>query len=604
MAKGKNFQYGGDHFLTKLAALSQLVLLAPQECEDDADTIIDIAVNRVLLRPHETSLEAESEWMASPDDDMIARMWALKILVNRLRSLPPEKQDITEDAKPVYLLLNKLVRDSGEASKKNNTPLAHKNLQLLLAAQLLTKLSCIRRFDALLTPEDFNQLALVTHNKQREIREGFVAKLKKYLGQNRLPQRFYTLLFFYAYEPDNNILEGVSTWIRARRHALALRRDITFELVFARLLSLLAYHPDFENDNETLKVMAKYILFYLKSVATSENISLIYHVAQRVKGVADGISQSAQADERLYVLSDLSQALIRIWEDVHGWSMQSWPGKTKLPAGIFKPLENHERAQEIADKIWIDEDITEELEPLVRKELRSKKRKAADGAERNNKKVKTEKTVKKEKLKSERPVKTPKPRRRKAADSDEEGEDGETAVPSSREPRRKSDRRSTAKSYVEVSSDDDEDEEAVEDDAVEDDEEMGEKNEKDSPAPEEENEDVEMSEPDATREEGKEDPDEEEEDDAEVEPAPAPQPASARKRAARNTGIANGTVEEKEASSALSARARRGAERATKSSPTSTPTAPSAKRATKSKAAQTSSPATTGNVRRSARSRA
>ncbi|KAF2277781.1 uncharacterized protein EI97DRAFT_465908 [Westerdykella ornata] len=599
----KSFEYGGDHFLTKLAAISQLVLLAPQACEDDADAIVDIAVNRVLLRPHDTSSDAESEWMASPDDDMIARTWALKILVNRLRSLPPEKQDITEYAKPVYSLLNKMVKESGEASKKKNTPLAHKNLQLLLAAQLLIKLSCMRRFDALLTPEDFNQLALVTHNKQKEIREGFVAKLKKYLGQNRLPQRFYALMFFFAYEPDNNILEGVMTWIRARRHALALRQDITFELVFARLLSLLAYHPDFENDNETLKVMSKYILFYLKCVAIADNISLIYHVAQRVKGVADGIAQTPQADERLYVLSDLSQALIRIWEEVHGWSMQSWPGSTKLPAGIFKKLETHERAQEIADKVWIDEEITEELEPLVRKELKSKKRKATDGGEKNNKKVKTEKAVKKDKTRSERPVKTPKSRRRKADDSEEEDEEGERVVPSSREPRRKSDRRSTAKSYVEVSSDEDE-EEAEDDAGEEEEEEIAEENEKASSEREEAAEDVEMAEPDSAQRAANGDQ-EEEAEEAEKEPKPAPQPASARKRTSRKqTATANGTVEEKEETSTLSLRGGRGAERSRRSGPVEASSAASEKSKANNKLPQSSSPATTGSVRRSARTRA
>lgn len=34
----------------------------------------------------------------------------------------------------------------------------------------------------------------------------------------------------------------------------------------------------------------RYILFYLTAVATEENLSLVYHVAQRVKQFRDGLS--------------------------------------------------------------------------------------------------------------------------------------------------------------------------------------------------------------------------------------------------------------------------------------------------------------------------
>jgi sister-chromatid-cohesion protein PDS5 len=222
--------------------------------------------------------------------------------------------------------------------------------------------------------------------------------------------------------------------------------------VFARLLSLLAHHPDFDTEDETLKLMSEYILYYLKCVATEENLSLIFHVAQRVKGVADGIAPSRQADENLYILSDLAQALIRSWEEQNNWTMQSWPGKMKLPSGIFRPLESHDRAQEIAKKTWIGEDLVDELEPLVRRAIRSKKRKASDGVEKSRKKTKGDRPIKEKKARTERPVKTPKKKRRAGDDDDASDVDGGVAPSSG--PRRKSDRRSTMhKSYVEVSSD-------------------------------------------------------------------------------------------------------------------------------------------------------
>jgi sister-chromatid-cohesion protein PDS5 len=535
----KGFVYGGDHWLTKLAALSQLVLLAPSECEDDMDTIIEVAIGQVLSKQHPANAGSETEWMDSPDEDIQGRTWAIKILVNRLRSLPSES-NLTEAAEDTYSLLNRLVKDNGEGSDDNNTPAAHKSRQRLLAANSLLKLSCNRRLDSFLTPADFVQLALVTHDPCSQVRKGFSDKLMKYLGQGRLPSRFYTVLFFLAHEPDRNIKNSTMTWIRSRRAAFAVRKDTVLESVFARLLSLLAHHPDFDKEDEVLKLMSEYILYYLKCVATEDNLSLIFHVAQRVKGVADGIAPSTQADQNLYILSDLAQALIRAWEEQNNWTMQSWPGKMKLPSGIFRPLASHERAQEIAKKVWISEDLIEELDPLVRKAIRSKKRKATEGVEKPRKKPKGDRPIKEKKTKVERLAKTPKKKRR--TEDDDGGSDAEDHVAPSSGPRRKSGRQSTAhKSYIEVSSDEEdtatgaEEKKAKASDADE---------QSSSPAPEE---DVEMAEPDEEEEveevEGEADPTVEAAVDAKAsemsddEPSPEPEPAkkATRGRPVRKT---------------------------------------------------------------------
>jgi sister-chromatid-cohesion protein PDS5 len=352
-------------------------------------------------------------------------------------------------------------------------------------------------------------------------------------------------LFFLAHDPDKTIKSSTMTWIRARRAAFAARKETVLESVFARLLSLLAHHPDFDTEEDTLKLMSEYILYYLKCVATEENLSLIFHVAQRVKGVADGIAPTRKADENLYVLSDLAQALIRSWEEQNNWTMQSWPGKMKLPSGIFRPLESHDRAQEIAKKTWIGEELVDELDPLVRKAIRSKKRKASDDVEKPRKKTKGDRPIKEKKAKTERPAKTPKKKRRGGDDDDESEREGGVA-PSS-EPRRKSDRRSTVhKSYVEVSSDEEEvgagAEEVQEEEADDSDAEEAEEADKSTPAPEaeEEEEDAEMADAEPPAEEQPEaagehselsDP----EPSSEPEPEAAPVKKTARGKAATKT---------------------------------------------------------------------
>jgi sister-chromatid-cohesion protein PDS5 len=594
----KNFAHGAQHWLTKLAALSQLVLLAPSECEDDMDAIVEIAISKVLQTPHPVTDENEAEWMDTPDEDIQGRTWAIKILVNRLRSLPGESS-LGEAAEDTYTLLNRLVKNNGEGSDDNNTPASHKNRQRLAAANSLLKLSCNKRLDGLLSPADFVQLALVTHDPCPQVRKGFSDKLMKYLGQGRLPSRFYTVLFFLAHEPDRSIKNSTMTWIRSRRAAFAARKETVLESVFARLLSLLAHHPDFDKEDDVLKLMSEYILYYLKCVATEDNLSLIFHVAQRVKGVADGIAPSRQADENLYVLSDLAQALIRAWEEQNSWTMQSWPGKMKLPSGIFRPLESHERAQEIAKKAWISEDLIDELDPLVRKAIRSKKRKATDGVEKPRKKPKGDRLIKEKKTKVERLAKTPKKKRRSGDDEDESGAEGGIAPSSG--PRRKSGRQSTThKSYIEVSSDE-EDAAAGADQEKED---TSEDNEASSPAPKE---DVEMADEeeedkageDAEVEEDKAETSElsDQEEEAPPEPESEPPRKSTRSRPAKK---ANGV------STTPAAQKRKAAETIKESLPTRTATKTGKAKANGTASAPSSSPATNGAgpVRRSGRSRA
>jgi sister-chromatid-cohesion protein PDS5 len=588
----KNFDYGGNHWLTKLAALSQLVLLAPSECEDDMDAIVEIVIKGVLQKPHSATVGDDVEWIDTPDDDIQGRAWAIKVLVNRLRSHSTEA-DFNDAAEDTYALLNRLVRDKGEGSDDQSTPAAHKTRQRLLAANSLLKLSCNKRLDGFLKPMDFMQLALVTHDPCLQVRKGFSDKLMKYLGQGRLPSRFYTILFYLAHEPDRNTKNITMTWIRSRRTAFAARKDTVLETVFARLLSLLAHHPDFDKDDEEgLKLIAKYILYYLQCVATEDNLSLIFHVAQRVKGVADGIAPKHDADENLYILSDLAQALIRAWEDQNGWTMQSWPGKIKLPSGIFRPLESHERAQEIAQKTWISEDLIDGLEPLVRKAVRSKKRKATDGDEKPRKKVKADRPVKEKKVKAERPIKTPKSKRRLADDNN--ASDLDSPVAHSSGPRRKSGRHNTAqKSYIEVSTDD-EDTGAGAEEAAED--ATSEVDERSSPAAEE---DVEMADPEEAI---GEEPDAEI-SDAEIsaqEPSVEPEPPTKALRG-RHPKKANGVA------AAPAAQKRKAPEAAKETIPATVKS--TTKRKAKVNGAtldSPSSPATngTGSIRRSARTRA
>lgn len=79
------------------------------------------------------------------------------------------------------------------------------------------------------------------------------------------------------------------------------------EIMFIRMLHLLAHHPDFATSHDELLDIAKFVLqlasfnssvnyygryiqFYLDLLATSDTISLLYHLAMKGKTVRDAES--------------------------------------------------------------------------------------------------------------------------------------------------------------------------------------------------------------------------------------------------------------------------------------------------------------------------
>ncbi len=470
------FEYGGEGFLARLATLSQLTLLAPHQANQESDIVTEIAIGKVLLKVRTSSTEPPETYSWSPtlDTECEAKCWALKILVNRVRS-HPEPDTLSEVADPVYKLLLTLVTKKGEVSSAQDTPPAHKSRLRLTAACLCLKLCTKRHTDALFTPTAFNALALVAQDPVLNVRSSFMQRLKKYLGQQKLPQRFYTIPFLLAFE-SATLKSDNTTWIRsstAKFHALRAQQssskgNIVMESVFARLISLLAHHPDYDNTAEGLVEFARYMLYYLQTVANAENLSVIYHIAQRVKQSRDFIDPSPAYDNSLYHLSDLAQLTIRKYEDAHSWNIQTLPGKVRLPTSLYTELKDHEEAQRIAENDYLPEGVEEGVEGLIKTAMRAvrsqgkKRRNEGDhesnsGENKRAKQLPTRKAPPKEK--KARPAasttKTPKKTKRKSS---------EEAVPASE--RRRSGRVQTTGGAYKERGDDEDDEEMGEGVAV------------------------------------------------------------------------------------------------------------------------------------------
>ena len=380
-----DFNFDSDNALTRLAAIAQLSLLAPEEAGAVSDAIIEIAVEDILLKNrHPADPESNGyTWADAVDRECIAKEYALKILVNLVRS-HQDPSTLEATASSVFRTLITLVKQEGELSTDNTTPATYKPRLRLRASFLLLKLcSSSKALENLLEPADFNSLALVVQDQTPQVRSTFATKLKKYLGQSKLTQRFYTPLFLLAYEPSASLKNSTMTWLRSRASHFSRQKSTVFEAIFSRLFSLLAHHPDYNSDAKDIFDMAAYFLYFLMSVATEDNLPLLFHVSQRIKAHADAIEPSKS--ENLYYLSDLAQAVIRHFEEEKGWTLQTWPGKMKLSASLFAMIESHAEAQKVADRDYLPEGVAERLDGLVRSTLKpkahqaSKKRKSEAG---------------------------------------------------------------------------------------------------------------------------------------------------------------------------------------------------------------------------------
>ncbi|KAF3483329.1 bimD [Arthroderma uncinatum] len=404
----QKFSYGSDHFLTKLAALSQLTLLASKEADKEEDAILNIATEQILFKNRDPKAKSGYSWSEEVDEELLAKEWALKILVNRVRSREhsDDDEEFRQYADSVYAILNTLIEKQGELSKTGDTPPAQKSRLRLLAAKLVVKLCASKTAcDRMFTPQNFNTIALVTQDPLLEVRRGFVGQVKKRLVQTpNLNPRWYIIAFLVAFEPNANLYESTLTWLRSRSSFFSRRpggslgqdNQTTMEALFARLLSLLAHHPDYppESSDEASTVddlvdFTRYILFYLSAVANENNLSLIFHIAQRVKQTQDAISDAeltSTMSARLHTLSDLAQATIRRFAEFYSQQhkiggsggsgvaniLQTFPGKMRLPVSLFANIASHQEAQSIAEKNFLPEEVEDKLDRVVRRFMKPK----------------------------------------------------------------------------------------------------------------------------------------------------------------------------------------------------------------------------------------
>ncbi|KAH9941134.1 armadillo-type protein [Epithele typhae] len=350
-----------DTLVAHIAVLAQLALRAPDAFEQRSDVIMAFLVKDVLRSLEDDSMDIDnSEW--EPDErvsyEVRAKILALKVCRNRCLAHAGSESAL-EIAQPVIRMFSTVLFHDGsftEAAMDTDRPTTKARMRLQAATALL-KLSVVRSFAEEIN-KHFARIAITVQDRVYNVRMTFLLKLLGLLSRSKLPSHYNVTPFLCVHDPEEDIKDKAQAYVLYALHSMPkiVRLD-RFEQNFIRLLHLLAHHPDFTVDAKGIPDMAKYIQFFLALVANNDNISLLYHISLKAKTVRD--AESHTYSENLYVVAELAQHLIRTHAKAHSWTLETWPGKVRLPQDILRPLPSPEAGKQILKRVYLsDEALT------------------------------------------------------------------------------------------------------------------------------------------------------------------------------------------------------------------------------------------------------
>ncbi|TFK41636.1 armadillo-type protein [Crucibulum laeve] len=343
--------------VARIAVLAQISRFAPDAFEAKSDVIMAFLLKKILMVPSpadEDEMDDGEEWVENDDVPDMLRAKILSLKVCRNRSLAhASAEKALEMATPVLKMLATILEHRGSLTLNAIEDPKFKSRMRLQAAISLFHLSTVEKYAVAITPK-FLKLAVIVQactDTCYNVRITALTKLITLLQPRKLIPRYNVIPFLTVHDPEMDVKNMASSYvtgsIRKMPPALAIEH---FQLIFVRLLHLLAHHPDFNTSHDDLLDIAKYVQFYLDLVATSENVSLLYHLAMKGKTVIDAEDPSGT---NFYFMCELAQHLIKSKADSHSWSIPSWPGKLKLPSDILRPPKDPKAANNIVQSVYL-----------------------------------------------------------------------------------------------------------------------------------------------------------------------------------------------------------------------------------------------------------
>lgn len=367
---------------TQLACLAQLYKRIPEKLEKHSPIFIKRLLEEILLKNDLQPSNDNPEWLPqeSLDDRCVQKLFVLKVLVNRLRSMT-EKDEAKHISTPVFNCLLNLIINHGDilpysedmpsspaCSEDIPSSPAYVDSRLRLAAGIgFLRLAKDPVYMKIMDTREISSLSALVQDSCSEVRWNFVRKLTKYL-LNGLPREFLPLLFMVADDKDVRMLKYVGEWVQfqmqkqaAKEAAMDKQPGLHFEQAFARLLhmivrssDLLNLEPDPLDDDELeyeiqypelimshLTGTAPYIVFFLSKVASESNLPVLFYIAQEIRQYKDRASSNERAStsvspDRIILISDLAQRCILRLQAAKGWNLTPWPGTLTMPKDLYQ----------------------------------------------------------------------------------------------------------------------------------------------------------------------------------------------------------------------------------------------------------------------------
>ncbi|KAG6901443.1 hypothetical protein C0995_011956 [Termitomyces sp. Mi166 len=402
-----------DKLAAPIAALAQIARFAPAAFEHKSDVITTFLLKKVLMVPTppdpvrllitiskflsllrifticwmKDEMDVDEEWVSDEDMPLTLRAKILALKVFRYRCLAHAGDEkAVEISTPVFKMLATLLEYSGSfTGEAGEDPKVMSRMRLQAAVSML-HLSTVEVYAQTIAPR-FLRLAVTVQDlgikdSCYNVRISFLSKLVSLLQPRKLPSRFHIIPFLTVHDPESDVKAMASSYITgALKNMRPAIKTEHLEMTFIRLLHLLAHHPDFNKAHEDLLDIAKYLQFYIELIATSENISLLFYLAQKGKTVRDAESHTYTEVREFGIVPafadglELAQELIKIRATSRSWTIPSYPGKVRLPPDILRPLPNAEAAKEIAKTVYLPEEVISWLGGLSSVKTEKKERK-------------------------------------------------------------------------------------------------------------------------------------------------------------------------------------------------------------------------------------
>lgn len=338
-----------------LSTISFIAKKYPKIYSEKSLYIIDFVIDEIIMKNFG---EAKSGHYDNPSLEVEIKKSGIDLLVSHLDYLSSNSHDNVEadtDSSKIINILFDIIEVKGEVSlldsnRTGYTVRLDKISQAhfrLAAAIALIRIACKSRYISQISKINrLCQLAILSRDENRRVREDFEASLTKYLSKLKLSNSFYSLLLLFVGDEDKDIACNarrdisisfkylkkslLSTSINGELNMEAKEAPILFpEYTLPTLILLLSRWPDFDNLYPQFNPFQKIIFAYFDEVTQdSDNYSFFLQLLRKIKQRRD--FENLESNNPL-IICDICTAVLNNCAETRSFSTMPFPGKIFIP---------------------------------------------------------------------------------------------------------------------------------------------------------------------------------------------------------------------------------------------------------------------------------